>query len=603
MLRTTFLILTVIVIKKTLILAQSSDELTEIVKSIVERSFIGKSTVIYCVDLNFENSNINHFIEAALMKMENKTYVMVNSTNTLETYKSTAHLAIFQNNLHAQNLRQYIPDHILGENIRAVVFFEKNYAEDAYLFEDTYPVGSEIILVSVIQTEDKSFKNIKYLNKVCVYLTWNKKSLCINNSKNLLNKLNKIFDGKSWRPKPNQAVTVETFECPPFVHYDKLQGKYSGIEYNIIQEITRNWLLNMNIANYSNNDKSKWNFLVDVLLEGKADIGMCSLWLNSMVDLFPNVSITYPFIDICVTLVVPKPQVLPDISYVFQPIQFDLWVVFVIFVPSIALLIWLFSLRTKAKLNYCDFILGTIRILTVGSVPTRPSADSLGLRTMLVTMSITSLLLSTAYSAGFISLLTFRRLANPILYLEDVVNMNVKIDIEVGDVKPLAMFLKKFENVHIKKMANLVVASHSSHEYRTVDTKDFARIVKLIGQKYVSDTDTFDEYKKTHLRLLKECLFQSYSTFVLRKYSRYVPFFNKMLMRLNEHGFITHWYKQSTINPRYNYMNNFFSSYVSESFGHVSINFSKLKGAFVMLGIGSVLALIAFVREIRVPYF
>lgn len=566
-------------------LLQSNDDLTKTIKVILNHSLAGKSNILYYIkEPTTTDSSISHVVDAALMSMENKSYIVASAKNTVQTYKSMAHVTEFDGNLEVKSMLQYLPDHILGESIRVVIFSKENCSQCVLQFEKAYPLSTEIVLVS-FQAENTS---------VCVYLAWTKKSLCThNNLKHFNFLLKKVFEKHSWRPKPQETVIVETFECPPFVQYDEYQRNYTGIEYNILQEIAIDWPIVFNIDNDNDNAKSKWNSIVESLLQKKADVAMCSLWLKSLTDLFPNISMTYPFIDTCATLLVPKPNLLPDISYVFQPVQLSLWIFLVVFIIVSSFILRMFSCCSTYKQNFLFYVFNTVRILTSGSLPTTPPSNHYGWRYLLFSFSLTSLLLSTAYSAGFISLLTYPRLVQPVLYLEDVVNMGVKIDIDAGDVSSFSSFLRKFENVYIKEMANLVVSSD-----KAMDTKNFARLVKLIGQKYVTDTDTFDEYKKTHLRLLKECLFQSYSAFALQRYSKYTVFFNKMLMRLHEHGFITYWYWKSTINPRYSYMNNFFSSYESESIEHVSIAVPKLKGAFLMLGVGLLLALLVFFWEV-----
>lgn len=571
-------------------LPQQNITAVEIIKNVLEYVFAGKTNILYLRSSHFADNNMNHYVDTSLMSMTNKVYLVADPNNRNEEFKSTAHVVVFNEYLKYYNhLREHVSDHILGENIRVVIFIEGNHTKYAEYFEDTYPIGTEITFISPNPTQSK---DTQQFSGICIHLLWKKRSFCVNrNTSKLL--LAKMFASKSWRPTPKQTMTVQTFNCPPFVQYDERQQTYTGIEYNILQEVTKNWPLNLNIINASDPFKSKWSLAIDSLLEGNADMAMCSMWLTLMVDLLPNVSITYPFIDTCVTLVVPKPQVLPDVSYVFQPVQLNLWILLMFLVPIMSLVLRVFS---QSDDNLCSFAFVAIRLLTVGSSAMSLSSKQRVLRYVVVSFSLTSLLLSTAYSAGFISLLTYPRLVKPVLYLEDVVKMNVKIDTEIPDVGKFAGFFRKFENLKIQKMADLLVSS-TLEEYRTVDTKDFARIVKLIGKQYVTDTETFDDYKKTHLRLLKECLFEAYSTFAMQRHSRYSVFFNKILVQLNEHGFITHWYRESTINPRFSYMNNFFSSYIREHTDSDCLTISKLKGAFFVLGIGLVISLIAFIYE------
>lgn len=555
-----------------------------IIKAVIDCAFAGASNILY---FRSEDTRMDHNVNSALMRLEDKTFVVVNANSPVQDFKSTAHVLIFKNALLNQlNVMEYIPEHNLRESVRSIVFIQKGMRNFAMgQLEEAYPVGTEVVLVQ------------ETLSSVCIHVLWNGNSFCVNSTRGIKSLLVEKFGGRARRPMPKGVFTVQTFDCPPYVHNDKRKKHYSGIEYNILKEVTRNWAVVVNVARDNDVQRSKWSFALDVLLEGKADMAMCSMWFNSLVTLVPNVTFTYPFMSTCVTLLVPKPQLLPDISYVFQPVQLNLWISCIVLIPLMSFVIQVFSKNS----DFASPTFNSIRILTLGSLTTPPAPDQQALRFILASFSVTSLLLSTAYAAGFISLLTYPRLVKPISYAEDVVQMEVKIDAEVPDVAQLADFFRKFENRNMQRMAELMVSS-MLEEYRGLDTKDFARIVKLIGGKYVSDTDAFDNYKRTHLRLLKECLFEAYNSFVLRKESRYVAFFNKVLVQLHEHGFLVHWYRESTVDPSYSYMSNFFSSYVSENFGHDSLTVSKLNGAFVMLGIGLGLSLIVFFCEILKKY-
>lgn len=578
--------------------------LVDVIKSVAEHAFAGRHNFLYFRDFHLEN--LYHHIDVALMGFQDKARIVVNSESpTKSFYKYTAHaLALSPDNIsNYQNLLDYIPEHVLAENIRVLVFSEENYKNYIDEVEEFYPLGAEIVFVSV-PTGNRTFLKEEPPSYVCVYLAWKKKSLCVSsNSRSNWKKLVAgVFKEEPWKPIPQQAITVQAFNCPPFVQYDEHQKKYSGIEYNILREVTKNWQVNLKIINDSHtSDASQWKSAIDAVLEGRADMAMCSLWLNLILDLAPDTSIIYPFLHTCVTLLVPKPQLLPDVSFVFQPAQFGVWLLLILLVPAMSLFLGGLSRFTSTKEEapaspFSDAFVNTIRTLTVGSLARFPPPSRCVMRFILVAFSLTCLLFSTVYSAGFMCHFTYPRLENPITKLKDVVEMKIKIDADIPDLDGLARFFKKFENPYVQQMSDLLVSSVLK-EYKSVETKDFARIVKLIGEKYVSDTETFDNYKKTHLRLLKECLLEPYNTFSFRGHSRYTAFFNKKLVKLNEHGFITYWYRQSTTHSRFSYMSNFFSSYVYQSFEHVRIPVRKLFGAFLLLTIGLASSLIVFFYE------
>lgn len=77
----------------------------------------------------------------------------------------------------------------------------------------------------------------------------------------------------------------------------------------------------------NNNTKIVLGFrdeIIDEVNRDESDIAFGSLWHSGYLP--QNISFTYPPHNQCwVTFLVPKPKLLPDASYVFQPLSFNLW--------------------------------------------------------------------------------------------------------------------------------------------------------------------------------------------------------------------------------------------------------------------------------------
>lgn len=131
-----------------------------------------------------------------------------------------------------------------------------------------------------------------------------------------------------------------------------------------------------------------------------------------------NVSLTYPHTQVCVTFLVPKPNLLPEAAYVFQPLHLTLWILIVV-----AVILTCFVVRfltyvgernqiNSGSMKFSDSIIPIlygIRIFTMGSVKRRIPSGLTYLRIMFLAFAFTCLCLSTAYSAGFASSLTYPR--------------------------------------------------------------------------------------------------------------------------------------------------------------------------------------------------
>lgn len=337
--------------------------------------------------------------------------------------------------------------------------------------------------------------------------------------------------------------------------------------------------------------------VIDEVNNGESDVAIGSLWQSAYAP--KNVSLTYPHNQFCLTFLVPKPKLLPDTSYVFQPLNSYLWLLIIA-----VLLIMCFSIQLLACFHrksktfrhvVCTdnvaLVLHGIRIFTLGSVKRTIPAALNYLRILFLAFAFTSLCLSTAYSAGFTSSLTYPRYSAPMRTIKDMLKRNIKLT-AVRDVdRPIIQsYLEESPNPHVSSLAKQVI-SNSSDKYSS------AIIVLDLDRKYITKTDYLDDYYRTHYQLLRECVKRQNVVFVLQRDSPFLQYFNEQIQRFIEHGFVDYWHRMALGESNMSFVKNFYTVYV-EDYHPKPLDIKKLQGAFYLLNVGLCLGFIIFLIEL-----
>lgn len=556
----------------------------------------------YCIVSATEKCDISDYVEQALMKLKISTY-----HTTFEDLLSFSkkiqncggYLLALKNITNLKNI--FSLDSAWKEtftnNKRFLVFLQsrRKYTEFKFL-NSAYLRGSEVIVVHGLTAYSKKRFKQQTFRKLQVTFTWEYKTITVLNDK-IKNVIPEYFETRPWKPKLRRAFRVSSFHCPPFVLYKENKGAYGGTEYNLIKEITKEWPVEYIFYN-----SNAWKEIVDAVAERKSDLAMCSLWQVST----RSVAASYPYSQICVTFLVSKPQLLADIFYVFQPIQLTLWILIIVVLFLVSSLLHLLMIvRNRLKLNevhevsyktdIITTLFDTIRLLTLGGLVKTPNSAEYYLRYILISFSITCMILSTAYSAGFASSLTYPRYSKPVQTIDDMIEQNVQIEVEEHQ-KNIKDVFKEFADPRLGLLAEYIVSTPENKSHG--DSSKYAKIVKVAGY-FVTDTEQLDSYSKTHLHLLKECISEMNIVFALQHNSPFMSFVNKHIGRLVEHGFLKYWFKQSIYlsGNEFDYMNHFFSVYV-DSFEQDALKLKKLQGAFILLAVGITIAIFGFFIEV-----
>lgn len=532
-----------------------------------------------------EQCEMTNYVETALLKLQVPIFLTTFQdvkNFTKKIAKCSGYLISLKSLSQLKELfRSSSENDTFTHHKRVLVFYESqgklsNYAS----LSDAYLNGTEIIIVH---------RNLQSLQ---VTFTWTDNTVTVLNATGHLNIVPDHYSVKPWKPKLKNKFRVSTFHCPPFVLHDEKRGGYGGPELNIIREMTKDWPVE-----YYFHGPGSWFKIVDDVSRRKSDVAMCSLWQTPASK---TADTSHPFAQICVTFLVSKPQLLSDISYVFQPFQLTLWILIIVVLVLVSYVLYLLHATEKLratviyKADIVSAFLDAIRLFTLGSLSRPPKSTQHSLRHVLISFSITCLILSTAYSAGFTSSLTYPRYTKPIRTVEDMIEQNVKIEVEPKETNIKELF-EGFSDPHIRSLSDYIVFV-SENETRHENTK-YAKFVKVAGMKYVTDTENLDSYSKTHLVLLKGCISKSNVVFVLQRNSVYTDIINKYTQRFVEYGFVRYWFKQAIYLSKDTYFDNFYSLYVNK-FGHGSLKIERLKGVFIMLTFGLATATLIFIAEL-----
>jgi hypothetical protein len=132
---------------------------------------------------------------------------------------------------------------------------------------------------------------------------------------------------------------------PRFVFADALDG----IEMKIFLEVSRR--LNFTWRLQEPPETNKWGQkfengswsggVVGALVEGRADVGFCFLWLVD--PQAHDIDLTFPWNAVCNTFLVPRPERLNKLSAVFLPFRSSLWATVSVATVFTATLLWILA--------------------------------------------------------------------------------------------------------------------------------------------------------------------------------------------------------------------------------------------------------------------
>lgn len=246
-------------------------------------------------------------------------------------------------------------------------------------------------------------------------LCWNQKEILVESLLQIYNLVLRRREPRLEKPSDmKKTFELSTYSCHPYVFYDEGKKSCSGVEYQMINGILKGHSIVCRFVNSSEtNNIHPARLAIDRVVKNESDLAAGGFWQLGLIGA-SNVSITDAVEQTCFNILVPKPKLLSEFSYVFQPLQLHLWLMIAVFMFLGSKLMQFVSKLNfrgvkKGRIVYDDFFksfLQTIQLFTFGCVTHRPTLKQLSLCCIFSSFSLTFLFISTVYAAGFSSILT-----------------------------------------------------------------------------------------------------------------------------------------------------------------------------------------------------
>lgn len=366
-----------------------------------------------------------------------------------------------------------------------------------------------------------------------------------------------------------------------------------GVDYNILITAAKQLNFGFTIDLFQ-----LWDDAKAAVIEGKYDLSIGSHWLlaaNSSIQF----SISYA--QACQTLLVNKPRLLPQETYVFQPFPTYLWGILTMltFLTSSILTI-LHRIFDDRRITFMDNLLRSFQAITMsGSTNKLFEYRPRNLAGIKVLWSLHALLVCTFYSAGFTSILTTPKYTKNINTIDDIVEYDVKYAHVTGN--ELELFRTSSDS-RIKKYSSQVYNVKGLFEIAAlVRENKYAFSTQILSRRYITETNRFDDYGKTHLKLLSDCLFVTPFVIIYGKNFTLANSFNNAIVQYIEFGLIYKWLESFERN--FLFMRQFFTKVVAEEeTSFQALKLERIQGIFYFLVLGLSVACVVFIGELFVCY-
>lgn len=399
-----------------------------------------------------------------------------------------------------------------------------------------------------------------------------------------------------WNPSlyPNE-FRIALFDCVPYVFLDESFEPVNGIEYQLIKEITKKWRKELLVlGDDASKRRNEWRAVYNTVSNGTADLGACSIW-QMFLD-YEALDFANSFQQVCLTFIVPKPHLLPKISFFFHSFQLLLWILMILLLLLVGILmIFIEKFHRKnqnANLDAGKSFLYAVRIFAQSGIPKSSIMSFLSMRIFVMAWIISCLIISNYYSAGLTSDVTKPRYTNPTNTIKEMIDH--KINFNIG----LPEMAKFFQLENVETLANLRKMMRMKERYKDLDNST-AIFVKVL-RRYICDLETMPDYKKKYFKLLSDCrgdcIANYYIGFIFQKNSPYTEVFEKEFLRFSENGLYNNWVEG--INYLYKKeLDPFFSTYTDVDSQSIYIDLPQFQGVFILLAVGYVVSVVIFYLE------
>jgi hypothetical protein len=403
-----------------------------------------------------------------------------------------------------------------------------------------------------------------------------------------------------WHPelllsKYNRSICVALFNCKPFAFFDEATQSYDGVEIKMLNAILQNWPIRYNFI-VNKNSKHLFVEVFTQVNENKCDVGICAQWQQAVHGF--DIGKTIEYTRTCQRLIVPRPQLLPNSTFIFHSLHTDFWILYFVTLIISSFVIHITSKIFKTlKSGFEDDILlpfiHMLRIFSLGALTRIPYSTQISVRFLMINLFIFCILASTIYSTGLTILLRFPRFSGNINNIQDVIENNLRW-LDYSDW--MKNWMLNTGNEKLEKLAYLFDRHTTiSQDNKKLRQKSHGAMVQMTPGYYVMFSETLDEYGRSNLKVINENIACFYTVFTMKRNSAFVNIFNKAIFMLIESGLVDYWFGTFVRKRENRYMETFFQQYSQEV--HQNIDLEKLQGAFYFLCLGLITATLAFFVE------
>ncbi|KAI2474252.1 Ionotropic receptor 185, partial [Diabrotica virgifera virgifera] len=368
-----------------------------------------------------------------------------------------------------------------------------------------------------------------------------------------------------------------------------------GTEKVLLEE-TLHDQVNYSIYSYDTTDGSMWFNTIPEVEAGTKDICGCSRWpLNAYNR---NLELTKSTHQICVTFLVKKPTLYPDILFVYYTFRSVVsWPTVGLFVFC-SIFLWLaekiFRSLKYFRRQFNDvtrYFLDLLHIFTGAGVNLQVVYHLYSAKFLLTVWFYTCLVCSTFYAAAVTSTTARPPITNVVNNLQDMVRLNIPW--KLTNVVPKKEFLLTNSTLYTK-LANLHVYGR-----RIEDRSQHSAIfVTMVENQYVVDIVTLPEEAKQYYKVIKQCVATHGSVFFVKKDTPLTKLIDKTIIKFVESGIANHILFKYLHLYGSGSQATFFTNYIENRFFRI-IGMSKLVGAFILLATGLLASFFVFLFEIR----
>lgn len=294
-------------------------------------------------------------------------------------------------------------------------------------------------------------------------------------------------------------------KCP----FRTLSSSYDGVEYRFLMESTRKWTVRLVDRTNLLDTGDPWGQVGEDVAAGVTNFALCSAWLTD--HLIQRFDVTGYSSHLCGTFLVPKPAPIAQASYIYYPLDDEVWILIISFLIITAVLYHCFcrivsfpsigrwfsqykeNLPTELD-TLCRSFMDVINIITSHGLPKilqRPS-----IQILIISWTLVSFLLGTAYSTKLMSVLARPLFTKAVDTVQDFIEkgnflrhsetnvfeqkLSGLIWGEIGERSSMLSDLRDTENEYYIELARrMKVETDLEERYRNIETGNYARFVKV----------------------------------------------------------------------------------------------------------------------------